>query len=119
MNLLHTKSRNRLSVQVLDKLSFIYINTRALRKDLGVILDEEYIQDSILDLEDDLIIAEYFQRIFQSTIPKSVLGKRRREDIDVVKAQQVINKSAEAIKSTVREDNFLNSFDFDALEWTN
>jgi hypothetical protein len=119
MNLLHTKSRNRLSVQVLNKLSFIYINTRALRKDLGVILDEEYIQDSMLDLEDDLIMAEYFQGIFQSTIPKSVLGKRRRGDINVVEAQQVINESAEAIESAVQKDNFLNSFDFDALEWTN
>jgi hypothetical protein len=86
MNLLYTKSRNRLLITVLNKLSFIYINTRALRKDLGIILDDTTIQDVILDLEDDLIIAEYFQGLFQSTIPVSVLGKRRREDIDITKA---------------------------------
>jgi hypothetical protein len=79
MNILHTKSRNRLSVEVLNKLSYIYINTRALRKDLGVILDEEYIEDTRLDLEDDLIMADHFYAIFQSTIHESVLGKRRRE----------------------------------------
>jgi hypothetical protein len=92
MNLLYTKSRNRLLIAVLNKLSFIYINTRALRKDLGIILDDTTIQDVILDLEDDLMMAEYFQGLFQSTIPVSVLGKRRREDIDITEAQQVINE---------------------------
>ena len=86
MNLLHTKSRNRLLIEVLNKLSFIYINSRALRKDIGIILNEDSIQDTMLDLEDDLIIAEYFQGLFQSTIPISVLGKRRREDINITKA---------------------------------
>jgi hypothetical protein len=40
----------------------------------------------MLDLEDDLIMAEYFQGLFQSTIPISVLGKRRREEIDITEA---------------------------------
>jgi hypothetical protein len=120
MNLLHTKSRNRLSVEVLNKLSFIYINTRALRKDLGIILDEEAIQDAMLDLEDDLMMAEYFQGLFQSTIPISVLGKRRREEIDITEAQQVINEDIIARQEgPVQVDDFLNSFDFDALEWAN
>ena len=122
MNLLHTKSRNRLSVEVLNKLSFIYINTRALQKDLGIILDEEAIQDAILDLEDDLMMAEYFQGLFQSTIPISVLGKRRREEIDITEAQQVINEdiiARQEQEGPVQVDDFLNSFDFDALEWAN
>jgi hypothetical protein len=59
---------------------------------MGIILDEDSIQDVILNLEDNLIIAEYFQSLFQSTIPVSMLGKRRREDIDITKAQQVINE---------------------------
>jgi hypothetical protein len=122
MNLLHTKSRNRLSVEVLNKLSFIYINTRALRKDLGIILDEDAIQGAMLDLEDDLIMAEYFQGLFQSTIPISVLGKRRREEIDITEAQQVINEdiiARQEQEGPVQVDDFLNSFDFDALEWAN
>jgi hypothetical protein len=53
----------------------------------------------MLDLEDHLIMADYFQGIFQSIIPILVLGKRRREDIDIVEAQQVLNKSA--IKGTI------------------
>jgi len=120
MNLLHTKSRNRLSIAVLNKLSFIYINTRALRKDLGIILDDTAIQDAMLDLEDDLIMAEYFQGLFQSTIPVSVLGKRRREDIDITEAQQVINEDIIARQEGPGQvEDFLNSFDFGSLEWAN
>ena len=53
---------------------------------MGIILDEDAIQDSMLDLEDDLMMAEHFQGLFQSIIPISVLGKRRREEIDITKA---------------------------------
>jgi hypothetical protein len=46
----------------------------------------------MLDLEDNLMMAEHFQGIFQSTIPELVLGKRRREDIDVIEAQRELNQ---------------------------
>jgi hypothetical protein len=32
MNYIHSKSRNRLSLEAVDKLLFIYINTQSLRK---------------------------------------------------------------------------------------
>jgi hypothetical protein len=122
MNLLYTKSRNGLLVKVLNKLFFIYINTRVLQKDLGIILDEDAIQGVMLNLENDLIIAEYFQGLFQSTIPISVLGKRRREEINITEAQQVINEdiiARQGQEGPVQVDDFLNSFDFNALEWAN
>jgi hypothetical protein len=53
---------------------------------MGIILDKDAIQDTILDLEDDLIMAEYFQGLFQSIIPILVLGKRRREEINITEA---------------------------------
>jgi len=89
---------------------------------MGIILDEDAIQDTMLDLEDDLIMAEYFQGLFQSTIPISVLGKRRREEIDITEAQQVINEgiiARQEQEGPVQADDFLNSFDFGALEWAN
>jgi hypothetical protein len=117
MNILHTKSRNRLSVDVLNKLSFIYINTRALRKDLGILFDDNYIENAMLDLEDDLLMAEHFQGLFQSTIPESVLGKRRREEIDVIEAQEVLNDINNTVQSVVQLDDFMDHFNFTCPDW--
>jgi hypothetical protein len=86
MNLLYTKSRNRLSVKALDKLSFIYINTRALRSDQKIILDKDDIEEDMLDLEDDFALVEFHQSLF---IPATILGKRRRVDDDAIAAVQV------------------------------
>jgi hypothetical protein len=74
MNLLYTKSRNRLSVEQLDKLSFIYINTRAIRSNRKIILDEDAIAEDMLDLEDDMLMVEHFQALFQESMPISILG---------------------------------------------
>jgi hypothetical protein len=48
MNFIHTKQRNRLAVNTLNKLMFIYINQRSLRKHAIPELDE----DELLRLED-------------------------------------------------------------------
>jgi hypothetical protein len=53
MNYIHSKTRNRLSLERVNKLCFIYINTRTLRK----INDYEPTDEELLDYEDNLIQA--------------------------------------------------------------
>lgn len=67
MNVLHSKSRNRLDPVRVDKLIFIYTNSRSLRK--ATINDIDGDDEVLLEIED--------QMIHQS------LGKRKREDLEV------------------------------------
>jgi hypothetical protein len=60
MNFLYLKLRNRLGLETMDMLLFIYINARSLRKARGDVTDynkrtEEELQDLLLNLEDDTI----------------------------------------------------------------
>ena len=66
LNLVHTKLRNRLSIERVDKLQYIYINERVLRKiktSYNVQIDAETeadmdTEDLLVDLEDNLIEAQ-------------------------------------------------------------
>jgi len=51
MNYIHSKSQNSLSAKVVDKLLFIYINIRALRK----LNNYEPSDDELLAMEDKLM----------------------------------------------------------------
>ncbi len=62
MNFLQSKIRNRLGIEVMDKLCFIYINTRSLRaaaqtEDEKAIVEAD-IEDELLNLEDEIIQQE-------------------------------------------------------------
>ncbi len=58
MNLLHSKLQNRISVETMDKLCFIYINVRSLRHssdwDQWECSTTE-VEDLLLSLEDNLV----------------------------------------------------------------
>jgi hypothetical protein len=69
MNLLYSKSRNRLNIETADKLCFIYINSRSLCNDKGI---EEWDEDALMALEDTWLARQNEQ--------EQVLGKRSRED---------------------------------------
>jgi hypothetical protein len=63
INFLYNKLRNRMTVETMDMLVFIYINTRALRqasgaKDWDKDLWKELIEDILLNLEDDEVTQE-------------------------------------------------------------
>jgi len=71
-NLLHNKSRNRLDPERVNKLIYIYINLRSLKRDCALKKDPNHIdnplvldEDEELGLEDDLALP-------------SILGKRKR-----------------------------------------
>jgi hypothetical protein len=51
MNFIHSKLRNTLSLEAVDKLLFIYINVRSLRK----LNNLEPTDDELLELEDRLM----------------------------------------------------------------
>lgn len=51
MNFIHSKSRNRLSLETIDKLLFIFINIRSLRK----LNNYELGADELLAMEDKLM----------------------------------------------------------------
>jgi hypothetical protein len=71
MNFLHTKLRNRMTIETSDKLLFIYINSRSLRK-AGSPLDKyqkkgqkelskaiaKELNDQLLNWEDDMVTLE-------------------------------------------------------------
>jgi len=71
MNFLHTKLRNRMTIETSDKLLFIYINSRSLRK-AGSPLDKyqkkgqkelskaiaKELNDQLLNWEDDIVTLE-------------------------------------------------------------
>jgi hypothetical protein len=107
MNILYTKSRNRLSLYKLNKLIFIYINSRSLRADRDNIngkaqkgrkqiegvdtddpLNPEVIELQRLDLEDDFaMLRTIFPEDFEldDFISTESIGKRRRADsIEVI-----------------------------------
>ena len=71
MNYLHTKSRNKMRVEITDKLQFIYINTRTLERLRNKVPDKEVelSDEQLIDLEDASIDAA-----------ASILGKRKRTD---------------------------------------
>jgi hypothetical protein len=69
MNLLHSKSRNSLKIGTVDKLCFIYINSRSLRSDKGT---EEWDEDALMALEDTWLAKQNEQ--------EQILGKRSREE---------------------------------------
>jgi hypothetical protein len=70
LNLVHNKLRNRLSIERVDKLQYIYINERVLRKiqtsyevQIGTGAEAEAdvdvdIEDLLVELEDNLIGAQ-------------------------------------------------------------
>lgn len=51
MNFINSKSRNTLSLEAADKILFIYINIRSLRK----LNNPELTDDELLELEDRLV----------------------------------------------------------------
>jgi hypothetical protein len=60
MNFLQSKIRNRLSTEKIDKLCFIYINSRLIRAllkqtDEEAQLLDKIIKDILLNQEDDLV----------------------------------------------------------------
>jgi hypothetical protein len=60
MNLLQNKLRSRLDMEVMDKLCFIYINSRSLQRARGQLKGtkqkdyEEFVNDILLNLEDEV-----------------------------------------------------------------
>ena len=63
MNFLQSKLRNRMSIETMDKLCFIYINCRSIRAamketDEEAKLLEELMADLLLNQEDDLVEIE-------------------------------------------------------------
>ena len=89
MNLLHSKNRNRMSNDSVNKLIFIYVNTRSLRrarkskekeeaKASGKLFAEpltekEDVEDILLEMEDSMLIHTF-------NTENTVLGKRKRVD---------------------------------------
>lgn len=89
MNLLHSKNWNRMSNESVNKLIFIYINTRSLRRARKVkqreeakatskifiepLIEKEDVEDILLEMEDSMLI-----HIFNTE--NTMLGKRRRVD---------------------------------------
>jgi hypothetical protein len=77
-NFLHNKSRNRLDPERVDKLMYIYINTRSLKRDRARKQDPNYVEpdpfefdeDNALGLEDDILAIA------------SILSKRKRSGDD-------------------------------------
>jgi hypothetical protein len=58
MNFLQSKLRNRLTIETMDKLCFIYINQRSLRGVRGKIdkeLEDQLVTDMLLNLEDNIV----------------------------------------------------------------
>jgi len=51
MNFIHSKSRNSLSLEAVDKLLFIYMNVRSLRN----LYNPEPSDDELLEIEDRLM----------------------------------------------------------------
>jgi hypothetical protein len=92
MNTLHNKSRNRLTNPRVDRLIFIYTNTRSLRGDQGDKLNDKKKKgkevlraletpDSDDGMELDLNDDELEELITENEM-LSVLGKRKRTDHD-------------------------------------
>lgn len=89
MNLLHSKNRNRMSNDSVNKLIFIYVNTRSLcrarkskekeeAKASGKLFAEpstekEDVEDILLEMEDSMLIHTF-------NTENTVLGKRKRVD---------------------------------------
>ena len=74
MNLLYSKLWNRLSTESTNKLVFIYMNTRALRKAVG----EDWSDEDILALEEEIFQRQ--QDDDDETRAIGLLGKRMRID---------------------------------------
>ena len=59
MNLIQSKLRSRLDIEVMDRLIFVYINTRSLRRVVGKQQKEwggeVNIEDILLNMEEDLL----------------------------------------------------------------
>lgn len=89
MNLLHSKNRNRMSNESVNKLIFIYVNTRSLRRArkvkqreeakatgkifTGPLTEKEDVEDTLLEMEDSILIHAF-------NAENTVLGKRKRVD---------------------------------------
>ena len=64
MNLLHSKLRNRIPVAVMDKLCFIYINSRSLRRERGLVQSDTWdgaideVEALLLNIEDDMMLED-------------------------------------------------------------